>query len=164
MIYTTDDLCLEHLDNFVVFDALKILYPHFKLIAFTIGNWKNEQLAVNAVFIEWYEKRKDWVEIAVHAYDHEMPDGDREDERMWIEKALTSLRPFLSLKYGYRSPGWQTTNKTEGILKELGFSYIAYESKVKWFDGRIISPIINSHLYDVESIRKIYEILQNNPS
>lgn len=161
---TTDDLCLEYLDNFVLFDDLKKLYPDFKMIAFTIGNFKNkENLANSEQFKRWYEERKDWVEIAVHSYDHdEIPDGDREDEAMWIEKARDSLKPFLPEKYGYRSPGWQTTNKTEKILKELGFSYIAYETKIKYFDGRIINGIINSHLYDVESIKKIYEILQNN--
>jgi len=163
-IITTDDLCLEYLDNFVLFDGLKKLYPDFKMIAFTIGNFKNkENLATNERFLQWYKDRKDWVEIAVHSYDHfEIPDGDREDERGWIEKALESLKSFLPEEYGYRSPGWQTTNKTEGILRDLGFSYIAYETKIKHFKGQIIKNVINSHLYDVNSIKKIYEVLQNN--
>lgn len=163
MIITTDDLCLEYLDNFVLFDGLKKLYPDFKMIAFTIGNFKNkEALAGNPKFQEWYNERKEWVEIAVHSYDHDkIPDGDRGDEGEWIKKAYESLKDFLPKEYGYRSPGWQTTNKTEGILRDLGFSYIAYETKIKYFKGHIINNIINSHLYDVESIRKIYEILQN---
>jgi predicted deacetylase len=164
MIVTTDDLCLEYLDNFVLFDGLKKLYPELKIISFTISNFKNnEHLSSSTTFKEWYERHKDWVEIAVHSYDHDgIPDGDREDEKEWIKKGLNSLKEFLPKEYGYRSPGWQTTNKTEGILKELGFAYIAYESKIKYFDGRIINNIINSHLYDVKSIKKIYEILQNN--
>lgn len=163
-VITTDDLCLEYLDNFVLFDKLKKLYPDFKMIAFTIGNFKNkENLSGNKQFREWYGNRQDWVEIAVHSYDHdEIPDGDRDNELEWIEKAYESLKTFLPEKYGYRSPGWQTTNKTEGILKELGFSYIAYETKIKYFDGRIVSNIINSHLYDVKSIKKIYEVLRHN--
>lgn len=164
MIITVDDLCLEHLDNFLIFDALKKLHPDFRLIAFTIGNFKNkENLAQNKKFLEWWEKHKDWVEIAVHSYDHdEIPDGDRENEEEWIKKAYESLKDFLPEKYGYRSPGWQTTNKTEAILRGLGFSYIAYGTKIKYFEGKIVGNIINSHLYDVESIKRIYEILQNN--
>jgi predicted deacetylase len=163
-IITTDDLCLEYLDNFTLFDGLKKLYPDFKMIAFTIGNFKNkENLKKSKKFREWYNERKDWVEIAVHSYDHdEIPDGDREYEKEWIKKGLDSLKEFLPKEYGYRSPGWQTTNKTEGILKDLGFSYIAYETKIKYFNGEIINNIINSHLYDVKSVKNIYEILQNN--
>lgn len=161
---TTDDLCLEYLDNFVLFDALKKLYPEFKVTCFTIANFHTmEDLKDSAVFWEWFEKRKEWVEIAVHSYDHEYPpDGDRDNEEECITEAYHALQPFLPKEYGYRSPGWQTTNKTEGILKKLGFSYIAYETKVKYFDGRVITNVLNSHLYDVESIRKIYEILQHN--
>ena len=164
MVVTTDDLCLEYLHNFPLFDDLKLIYPDFKMIAFTISNFKNqEDLSTSNEFIEWFKKRQDWVEIAVHSYDHDgIPDGDRSDERYWIEKAMTSLMPFLPDDYGYRSPGWQTSNKTESILKELGFSYIAYETKLKHFNGRITNNIINSHLYDVESIRTIYEVLQDN--
>lgn len=161
MTITTDDLCLESLDNFTLFDTLKHLYPSLRMIAFTIGNFKGEQLKSSNVFWDWYIEHE-WVEIAVHAYDHETPDGDKENEAEWIERALASLRPFLPKQYGYRSPGWQTTNKTEGILKELGFSYIAYESRIKYFDGTIKRNIINSHLYDVDSIKKVYEVLQNN--
>jgi predicted deacetylase len=161
IIITVDDLCLEYMGNFIMFDSLKLLYPDLKIIAFTIGNFKGENLKGNKEFKEWFEKRKEWVEIAVHAYDHELPDGDKEDEEKWIEKAYESLKMFLPEKYGYRSPGWQTTNKTEQILKKLGFSYIAYETKIKHFNGTITKNIINSHLYDVNSIRKIYEQLRN---
>jgi predicted deacetylase len=163
MIYTVDDLCLEYLDNFILFDSLKKLYPEFKIIAFTIANFKNkENLRDSQLFKDWYDKRKDWVEIAVHSYDHDgIPDGDRENEKEWIEKGLISLKDFLPKEYGYRSPGWQTTNRTEEILKGLGFAYIAYESKIRYFDGRVVNNIINSHLYDVKSIKKIYEILKN---
>ena len=164
MIITTDDLCLEYIDNFKLFDEMKKEFPNFKLIAFTISNFKNnEHLSSSATFKEWYEGHKDWVEIAVHSYDHDgLPDGDRDDEEVWITKALEDLKPFLPKEYGYRSPGWQTTNKTEEILKKLGFAYIAYETKIKYFKGQIINNIINSHLYDVESIRRIYEILGHN--
>jgi len=163
IIITTDDLCLEYLPNFFYFDEMKKEFPDLKVIAFTISNFRNkERLRDSRLFKDWWEKHLDWVEIAVHSYDHLYPpDGDRSDEEYWIKKALDELQPFLTDNYGYRSPGWQTTNKTESILKELGFSYIAYESKIKYFKGRIVNNIINSHIYDLTSIKKIYEVLKN---
>ena len=116
------------------------------------------------IFKTWYTKHSDWVEIAVHSYDHQFPpDGDRGDEEYWITKALESLKEFLPEKYGYRSPGWQTTNKTVSILKKLGFAYIAYETKIKdVVTNRIINEtILNSHLYDLESIERIERLVRN---
>lgn len=165
MIFTVDDICLEYMHHFVLFDEMKANYQEFKLIAFTISNFKNkEDLATSKQFEKWYKEHSDWVEIAVHSYDHdEIPDGDREDEALWIEKAYKGLRRYLPKEYGYRSPGWQTTNKTESILKKLGFSYIAYETKIKYLNTNLIKQgIVNSHIYDTQSIRRMYEILQNN--
>jgi len=136
-----------------------------EIIAFTIGNFNNEELLVESdIFKTWFGEHKDWVEIAVHSYDHKFPpDGDRENEAEWIEKALNSLRPFLPEKYGYRSPGWQTSNKTVMILKDLGFSYIAYETKIKDLDTDSIRSerVLNSHLYDLESIKNIRKEVEN---
>jgi peptidoglycan/xylan/chitin deacetylase (PgdA/CDA1 family) len=164
MIYTTDDLCLEYLDNFKYFDEIKAEFPDFKLIAFTISNFKNkESLKDSQIFKDFIIKRP-WIEIAVHSYDHdEIPDGDREDEGLWIKKALDELKEFLPQEYGYRSPGWQTTNKTESILRQLGFSYIAYQDKIKYFNfNKLEYGVVNSHIYDINSIKNLYETLQNN--
>ena len=159
MIITVDDLCLSYLPNFKYFDEIKKGYNDFKIIAFTIGNFNNEELLVESdIFKTWFEEHKDWVEIAVHSYDHKYPpDGDREDEEYWIKKGLDSLRPFLPVNYGYRSSGWQTTNKTIGILKKLGFSYIAYETMIKDLkEGKITErQVFNSHLYDIQSMKRI---------
>ncbi len=162
--FTVDDLCLEYLDNFKLFDEFKKEFSDFKLIAFTISNFKNkEDLKNSEIFKKWFDKHKDWVEIAVHSYDHQYPpDGDRDNEEKWIKLALDNLREFLPKEYGYRSPGWQTTNKTEKILKKLGFTYIAYEQKIKYLKiNKIEYGVINTHLYDIQSIRKIYEVLKN---
>ena len=160
--FTVDDLCLEYLSQFDLFDSIKEEFSDFNLIAFTISNFKNqENLRTSLRFRKWFEKHKDWVEIAVHSYDHQYPpDGDRENEAEWIEKALNELREFLPTQYGYRSPGWQTTNRTISILTNLGFSYIAYEQSIKYF-ARGSFPVVNSHLYDINSINSLYEILQN---
>lgn len=165
MIFTTDDLCIKYIHNFSLFDEIKEKYPDFKLIAFTISNFENkESLKDDQQFKEWYSQREEWVEIAVHSFDHMYPpDGDRDDQRMCIEKALLGLKEYLPEEYGYRSPGWQTTSKTVTYLKELGFSYIAYENKIKDLKSDTIreEKVANSHLYDEQSIRRFYEILQN---
>jgi len=163
---TTDDLCLSTLVNFKWFDELKEKTPDLKVVAFTIANYQNkESLKDSKNFKEWYKKRQDWIEIAVHSYDHlEPPDGDREDEAYWAKQARDSLKQFLPKKYGYRSAGWQTTNKTVSILKKLGFSYIAYETKIKDLKQDKLLPvrILNSHLNDSNSLQKIYrEVLKN---
>ena len=169
MIITVDDLCLSYLDNFAYFDEIKRKYSEFKMIVFAIANNKNEELLVESdIFKTWFDQHKDWVEVAVHSNDHKYPpDGDRDDEEFWIRKALRGLLPFLPVDYGYRSPGWQTTNKTVGILKKLNFKYIAYETMIKDLkEWKIIEKfVLNSHLYDVDSIKglgvKINEILRN---
>jgi predicted deacetylase len=159
VLVTTDDLCLSYLENFKYFDDLKKKYSDLKVVAFTIGNYKNKELLLESdIFKNWYQKHKDWVEIAVHSYDHDdLPDGDREDEEHWIKMALDSLKPFLPVRYGYRSPGWQTTNKTVPILKKLGFSYIAYECKIRDLkEEKIIeTQVINSHLCDVHGLENL---------
>lgn len=162
MIFTVDDLCLKYLENFILFDEIKKKYPFFKLLAFTISNFEyKETLKDSERFKQWFSERKDWVEIAVHSFDHMYPpDGDRHNEAYFIELARDNLKFYLPKEYGYRSAGWQTTNRTEGILKKLGFSYIAYESKIKYFNQQKVEyGIINSHLYDQNSIKKMYEIL-----
>lgn len=163
MTFTTDDLCMEYLDNFQILDSIKLNHPKFRMIAFTISNFREkEDLNKNLEFQKWFEDHKDWVEIAVHSYDHQYPpDGDRENERHWIELALNSLKQYLPEKYGYRSPGWQTTNKTVPILKDLGFSYIAYEDKIYYLkEKRSEDSIVNSHLYDVKSLKIMEEIYE----
>jgi len=97
MIFTTDDLCLSYLQNFIWFDNIKKLKPDFKIIAFTIANFDNhELLSQSSEFKKWFEIHQDWVQIAVHSYDHkDPPDGDRIGEEFWIKKALDSLKPFL---------------------------------------------------------------------
>jgi len=159
MLFTVDDLCLSHLDNFKYFDEIKSCYPKLDIIAFAIANYKNEELLVeSSLFKAWFEKHKDWVQIGVHSYDHEYPpDADRDDEENWIKKAKDGLEPFLPEWPTYRSPGWQTTSKTIPILKKLGFRYIAYESKVAdIIENRIVeTQVINSHLYDVKSIERL---------
>lgn len=159
---------MSYLDKFNYFDIIKREYPEFKLIAFTIGNFNNRELLSDSpIFRSWYESHKEWVEIGVHSYDHQYPpDGDREDEAYWIKKATDSLKSFLGKEWIYRSPGWQTTNQTIEILRQLGYTRIAYQTRINNIktNQTIESEVINSHLYDIYSIKEVkrrYEILQN---
>ncbi len=167
MVFTTDDLCLLYLKNFGILDDFKKDNPDFKIIAFTISNYGGiEDLKTSDIFKKWYNRHKDWVEIAVHSYEHIIPDGDL-DEKECIKKALDSLKEYLPRNYGYRSAGWQTTCHTVPILKELGFSWIAYERQVNDIvHGRVMeNQITNSHVSDKKSLIKLiqqYEILRNN--
>jgi hypothetical protein len=54
------------------------------------------------------------------------------------------LKPFLPEKFLYRAPGFRVLNKTEGVLKELGFSGIAHQDFIKYFDGKNL-PVFNTH-------------------
>lgn len=163
-MFTVDDLCLEYLSQFTLFDEIKKDFPDFKLIAFTISNFKEkESLKDSKEFGEWLKERP-WVEIGVHSYDHMYPpDGDRDNQAELIEKARDELKDFLPKEYGYRSPGFQTTSQTVPTLKKLGFSWIAYESKIQYLNKNLTQTgIVNSHLYDTDSIKKIYEILRHS--
>ncbi len=162
MIFTTDDLCLSYLYNFRILDDIKKDHPEFKVIAFTMANFKgNEDVSKSNRFQLWYEKHKDWVEVAVHSNQHVIPEGDQEDEEGQIKQALNILAPFLPKEYGYRPAGWQTTNKTVPLLKKLGFTWIAYESRINSLkvDKTIETNMVNSHLYDINSLNNIKSLI-----
>ena len=163
MVITTDDLCLKYLENFILFDDLKKEYPDLKMIAFTIANYKNEEdLSKSDRFKKWFDEHKDWVEIAVHSYDHlPPPDGDRPDEKYWIEKARDTLKEFLPENYGYRSAGFQTTNKTLPILKGLGFSWIGFENNIRYLnEEKIINGVMNSHIDNANSMDNLINLIK----
>lgn len=148
MIITTDDLCLSNLGNFRYFDKIKKKKPYLKVIAFTIANYMNkEDLSKSSEFKAWYEEHKEWVEVGVHGYDHcqdKLQEGWREDQEYYIRKSLDILRPFLPEKYLYRAPGFRVLNKTETILKELGFTGIAHQEFIKYFSGEK-HAVFNTH-------------------
>lgn len=153
IIFTTDDLCPSYLKFFKYWDEVHKKYPGKKLIAFTIANFQNkENIRKSEEFRRWYDEHKDWVEIAVHGYDHLYPpEAERDDFEECIKKALDILKPFLPENYGYRSPGFKFSIRIEPILKKFGFSYIAYRDHIKYFnDERLIAPILNTHCCDEE--------------
>lgn len=150
-IITTDDLCLSNLQYFKYFDEIKKVKPNLKVIAFTIANFQNkENIAESKEFYDWWYYRKDWVEIAVHGYDHLYPpEAFRDDFEDQVTKSLYILKPYLPKEYGYRSPGFRFSVRIEPLLKKLGFSYIAYDTHIKYFkDNRLVYGLINTHCTD----------------
>ena len=141
MLYSTDDVSTENLKYFKFWDLVKASHPRLELIAFVIA----KDLDLKA-FGDWYEERKDWVEVGVHCYDHGRPqEGWREDQEDEIKKALEILGPFLKERFLYRPPGFRFLPKTELILKRLGFGGIAHQEFVKYFDTGQRIQIFNTH-------------------
>lgn len=64
-------------------------------------------------------------EIAVHGYVHELVSSlSPEEEKRVTERSLTVMDGVLGITpVGIRTPSWDFTNSTTGILKELGFAY-----------------------------------------
>jgi len=148
MIYTTDDLCPSNLKYFKYWDKAKELKPDLKLIAFTIADYQGkEDVSESKEFIDWFEDHRGWVELGVHSLEHTYPpDAERDDFSEVLGKALEILKPFLPDKYMYRSPGFQSTVRMPAILRYYGFTYQAYEDRIRNLNtNRLCGPVFNSH-------------------
>lgn len=145
-VLTTDDVCLSNLKYWKYWLEVKKQYPDTELLAFVIANNKfEEDVSKSREFKDWCVANRDWVTIGVHGYDHVLlQEGFREDQEIYITKALDILRPFLPENYLYRPPGFRFMSKTEGILKRLGFAGIAHQMRIKHFDGHFEVPF-NTH-------------------
>jgi peptidoglycan/xylan/chitin deacetylase (PgdA/CDA1 family) len=66
-------------------------------------------------------------EIGHHGYLHEAPHVlTLEEERTMIERGLDALQRIVDVKpRGYRSPSWELSKATFGLLAEYGFDYDA---------------------------------------
>jgi peptidoglycan-N-acetylglucosamine deacetylase len=66
-------------------------------------------------------------EIGVHGYCHESPVGiTREQEADLLDRAIAKLRSVLGTGFtplGYRSPAWDLSDHSIGLLEERGFLY-----------------------------------------
>ena len=148
LIITTDDFCPSNIKYFKYWERVRECHPDMSLTVFTIANYQHkENVRESSEFNEWFEKNKDWCEVAVHGYDHLYPpEVFRDDLEECINKSLDILLPYLPKKYGYRSPGFRFTNKLEPILKKLGFAWVAYQNNIKYFNDNVLSgPLLNTH-------------------
>lgn len=144
MYFTCDDIAIQYANQLGKLDQLKDQYPDFKVTCFVIAKGLDLKL------IEWL--KQDWIEVAVHGYDHDYPpECEREDKSERIKKALAILKPLLPDQFGFRPPGFQITGTTYPILRELGFWYIAHQTKIqplKQVNNFNPDILINSHIYD----------------
>jgi peptidoglycan-N-acetylglucosamine deacetylase len=63
-------------------------------------------------------------ELAVHGYTHTSPSKlSAADEEAELRRALEVLRGFTDRVVGYRSPSWDFSQHTLGLLDRLGFRY-----------------------------------------
>jgi peptidoglycan/xylan/chitin deacetylase (PgdA/CDA1 family) len=63
-------------------------------------------------------------ELGVHGYTHTAPTQlDAAAEAVELRRALGVLRGFTSDIVGYRSPAWELTSATLGLLESLGLEY-----------------------------------------
>lgn len=149
MILAIDDVCPENLKYWKYVEEIHDKYPNLKIIAFVIANFKYKQNVRNSeIFKDWYNRFKGWVEIGVHGYDHlSPPEQERTDAEYFVKKSLEILNPFLPKEFVYRPPGHQRNRNTESMLIKLGFSGIAYQTKIRYFKGEFIK-VLNSHCCD----------------
>lgn len=145
MFLCCDDIGTRHKTELSKLDELKIRIPQLKINCFIIAKDTQDW------FKKWYIPRKEWIEIGVHGYDHDNPpECERVDKRERIEKALDILKLYLPKRYGFRAAGFQMTASTYPILKDLGFWYIAHQTRVqtlKDMNGSKL-PMLNCHIYD----------------
>ncbi len=63
-------------------------------------------------------------EIAHHGYTHTSPTAlDRDEEERELVAGLEALEPFAGRVTGYRSPSWELTDHTLGLLARHGFEW-----------------------------------------
>lgn len=63
-------------------------------------------------------------EMAAHGYLHErLPELSWESERGVFEKSLSSFKRIGMVPVGFRAPYWLISDRTLGLVRELGFEY-----------------------------------------
>jgi peptidoglycan/xylan/chitin deacetylase (PgdA/CDA1 family) len=63
-------------------------------------------------------------EVAHHGYTHTSPAGlSPADEEAELERGLVALRTLGAEPVGYRSPSWEVSPATLGLLERHGFAY-----------------------------------------
>ena len=150
--YTVDDICAKHLEGLKRLEALRTTVPEFRMTAFVIAG------DLNAAVTEWLKQNRDWVEVGVHGWRHDDPpemERPYEERTGRLRRAFEALRPLLPQRYGYRAPGFQMTATSYALVKEMGFYYIAHQTRIQPFRGYSVEPgrLINTHIYDTLNLK-----------
>lgn len=143
-----DDVWPSNLKNWSYVDQIQEKYPKLEIIAFVVANYQEEELVSESkIFNAWFENKGQYIHIGVHGYDHKSPpEQERDNADELVDIATKILLPYLPERYLYRPPGFQRSIRTEEICKANDFVGIAYQRRIKYFDGRYEYNIINSHL------------------
>jgi len=144
MFFVVDDIGIKYLNQLYKLESLKKRYSNLRVTCFVIAKDLTPEL------IRWL--KQDWIEVAVHCYEHtNPPECERNDKEERIKMALNILKPLLPEKFGFRAPGFQMTATTYPILRKLGFWYIAHQNRIqllKEIDDFQQDVLINTHIYD----------------
>lgn len=113
-------------------DKLKAEIPELKVTCYIpifyqeFGVNLEEDIRDNQKFKDWFLKRKDWVEIAVHGFDHKKPPEylkNSIEQSASIKKSLAALKDYLPNYYGFKAPFYRISNITLELLRDYGFSW-----------------------------------------
>ena len=143
-----DDVWPSNLKNWSYVEEIMRQHPTLNIVAFVVANYKEEEPVMSSkIFQEWYNQNKDRMTVGVHGYDHgPPPEQERDNAADLVSLATEMLKPYLPALYVYRSPGFQRTIHTEQICKDNRFAGIAYQRRIKYFDGTFDNEIVNCHL------------------
>ena len=154
MIYlTTDDFCPKFMDSWKYWEELKKVHPNLRITAFVVPRHDNKDeydCSKSKEFKQWFEKNKDWVEVAVHGFDHSkfecLLSYDEQLER--FKKALEIMKPFLPKKWGFKPPYYRYNSDTlEIILDTLKAAYFVTPRRIYYGRGKSfkLNNLIETH-------------------
>lgn len=148
MLILVDDVSPLTIDNLHYLIDIHNTNNNIYMILFTIANHNNCNPINNCnEFIKFIEDNFRWIQVGVHGYDHAYPpEQERDNAKELTQLAHEILLPWLPPNPLYRPPGYQRTIDTEKIVKEAGFKGIAYQRRIKYFDGTYVNNFINCHL------------------
>lgn len=136
IVVTTDDFHPSTMDLFEKYwTPLKDRHPDLKLTAYVpafymeFGIKAENDIEHNQDFLDFCNKRKDWLEIVPHCLYHTKPPECLQNRAMQKGMILETLRRME--KYidgsclGWKCSFYRGNEDTIGILRELGFSWIS---------------------------------------
>ena len=169
---TTDDFCPKFMEEWKYWDKLKEIFPSLRVTAFVVPRHDDKDefdVSKSKEFKEWFKEHKDWVEIAIHGYDHSKFECRLSYEEQFerFKKALKIMRPFLPKRWGFKPPYYKYTADTmEIILEKLGGSYFVTPTRIYTGRGNSfkLANIIESHTNNYtnmnDRIDKLFPILK----
>jgi|CXWL01.1.fsa_nt_gi hypothetical protein len=132
---------------------LKSLYPKFKVTLFTIPNRLSES-GINLM-----KRNADWIEYAIHGWDHDQNEVDSWDEKRCRE-VLDKCESLNIFTKGFKAPNWVSTDIMRRVLLERGYwsaeHHRDHEHAVGFFSGLRIHCLCNrfaihGHTWDLNN-------------